>query len=94
MKLPLYGCPVCGSIGWSRPGERVDGAGEEGGDPMVRKDSRSQPTGGEWEGDCGHAVPGESALGHCLDRIRPFAIERLDPNRAAEMEDWRPSATR
>ena len=94
MKIPLYGCPVCGRIGWSRPGERVDGAGEEGGAPLVYKELRSQPSGGEWQGDCGHPVPGDSALGRCLNRVHPNAIEPIDPNRAVEMEDWRPSATR
>lgn len=94
MRIPLYGCPVCGQIGWSRLGERVDGAGEEDGTPMVRRDARVQPVGGAWQGDCGHGVPADSALGRCLDRLRPHEVAPLDPNRVAEMEDWRPSATR
>lgn len=93
MTVPLYGCPLCGRIGWSRPGERVDGAGEEDGTPMVRRDQRGQPVGGAWQGDCGHPVPADSPLGRCLDRIPPLAVVALDTNRPVEMDDWRPSAT-
>lgn len=93
MNAPLYGCPECGRFGWSRPGERVDGAGEDGGNPMVRKDSRGKAVGGVWQSDCGHPVPPDSSLGRFLDRISSHATVPLDPNRPAEMEDWRPSAT-
>ena len=93
MKTPLYGCPTCGRIGWSRTGERVDGAGEEGGTPLVRKDSRGGGH-GTWVGDCGHPVPADSPLARSLDSHKPQDIGVLAPNRDAEMDDWRPSATR
>jgi hypothetical protein len=93
MKNPLYGCPTCGRIGWSRSGERVDGAGEEGATPLVRKDSRGGGT-GSWVGDCGHPVPVGSALARSLDSLQPHDVGALASNRDAEMGDWRPSATR
>jgi hypothetical protein len=91
---PLYGCPTCGAIGWTRPGERVDGAGEEGGTPLVRKAPRPGPVSGEWIGDCGHLVPKGSPLARVLDALAPHSTGWLEPNRPVEMEDWRPSAIR
>lgn len=61
---------------------------------MVIKDSREHLPAGGWRGDCGHAVPADSPLGRYLDGLRPRGPAPLDANRPAEMEDWRPSATR
>lgn len=55
------------TVGWTRSGERVDGAGEEAGTPLVRKVPRPGPAEGEWTGDCGHVVPADSDLARCLD---------------------------
>jgi hypothetical protein len=89
---PLYGCPSCGQLGWTRSGERVDGAGEEAGTPSVRKVPRPGPAEGDWVGDCGHVVPGDSDLGRCLSELPAHAVGPLVPNRPVEMEDWRFSA--
>jgi hypothetical protein len=94
MRTPLFGCPTCGHIGWSRLGERVDGAGEEDGTPMVRKQVLGTSSGGEWTGDCGHAVPPGSPLEQALDSVPSNGVGVLKPNRPEELDDWRPSATR
>lgn len=91
---PLYGCPTCGQLGWTRQGERVDGAGEEGGTPLVRKIPRLGAVSGPWVGDCGHLVAEDSGLARCLDAIPPHNVGRLVENRAVEMNEMRPSDLR
>jgi hypothetical protein len=93
MTIPLYGCQECGQLGWTRPGERVDGAGEEGSTPYVRKAPRPGAAGGDWIGDCGHAVPNESNLAQCLTDLPIHAVGPLVENRPVEMRDWPRSAT-
>lgn len=92
--MPLYGCLECGQIGWTRSGERVDGAGEEAGTPYVRKVPRPEPAAGDWIGDCGHVVPNGSHLVRCLADLPIHTVGPLVENRPVEMHDWRRSATR
>lgn len=93
MTNPLHGCLTCGHIGWSRSAERVDGAGEEAGNVLVRKTAEMGHAEGDWVGDCGHLVPPDTALARCLDSLRPETVGPLAPNRPEMMGDWRPSST-
>jgi hypothetical protein len=66
---PLFGCGVCGRVGWSRVDEHVIGAGEEAGYPEVRKTRTKGGQSGAWLGDCGHAVGPETPLAAFLDAL-------------------------
>jgi hypothetical protein len=91
-KIPLYGCPECGRFGWTRQGERVDGAGEEGGRAYVRKIPKQGGTGRSWVGDCGHELDPASPLARCLDELPLHGAGPLVENRPVEMNEMPPSA--
>ncbi len=88
LAVPLFGCLVCGRIGWRRGVENVVGAGEEAGSPLVYKTTAAPTGGGPWLGDCGHIAAVGTPLAACLDALEPQRIERLVANRPWTMDDW------
>lgn len=89
MNVPLFDYTACGRIGWFRAGERIIGAGEEAGQPFVRKVRTAALEGvPRWVGDCGNAVVEDSTPEACLELVPLDETQPLDANRPWAMSDW------